>query len=185
MTSIGEDLEAFQLEQAISNSLKVKIEEEDTTEPGANTDEEAQGTKRKREDEKMVQDEERKVDGEAIDNQILEEGDLVKVFESTILRDIQKDPMNAYQISLRLTEFDAFGALQDVCERFPLGLQIEKQFGKKMYKGAICSGPKILNSLKTLVWKVKYEDGDSEELEGEEIMPLITEPFVINETLHL
>ena len=185
MTSIGEDLEAFQLEQAISNSLEVKIEEEDTTEHGAKTDEEVQGTKRKREDEKKAQDEERKADGEAIYNEILEEGDLVKVFESTILRDIQKDPMNAYQISLRLTEFDAFGALQDVCERFPLGLQIEKQFGKKMYKGAICSGPKILNSLKTLVWKVKYEDGDSEELEGEEIMPLITEPFVINETLHL
>ena len=101
MTSIGEDLEAFQLERAISESLKVKTEEEDTTEHGAKTDEEVQGTKRKREDEKKAQDEERKADGEAIYNEILEEGDLVKVFESTILRDIQKDPMNAYQISLQ------------------------------------------------------------------------------------
>ena len=185
MTSIGEDLEAFQLEQAISNSLEVKIEEEDTTKQGAKIDEEAQGAKRKREDEKTVQDEERKANEAATYKEILEEGDLVKVFENTILRDIQKDPMNAYQISLRLRDFDAFGALQNVCERFPLGLQIEKQFGKKMYKGAICSGPKILSSLKTLVWKVKYEDGDSEELEEKEIMTLVTYPFVINGTLHL
>ena len=92
MTSIGEDLEAFQLEQAINNSLEVKIEEEDTTKHGAKIDEEAQGAKSKHEDEKTVQDGERKANEAATYKEILEEGDLVKVFESTILRDIQKDP---------------------------------------------------------------------------------------------
>ena len=92
--------------------------------------------------------------------------------------------MNAYQISLRLRDFDAFGALHGICERYPLGLQIKKRFGNKMYQGAICSGPKILSTLKTVVQKVKYEDGDSEELEEKEITTWVTYPFVVNETFN-
>ena len=92
--------------------------------------------------------------------------------------------MNAYRISLRLRDYDAFGALHEICERYPLGLQIKKRFGNKMYQGAICSGPKILSNLKTLVWKVKYKDGDSEVLEEKEILTWVTYPFVVDETFN-
>ena len=88
MTNVGDLIEAFQMERAINNSLEVKIEEEDTTEQGAKIDDRTQGAKRKREDERTVQDEERNAIEAATYEEILEKGDLIKVFESTILKDI-------------------------------------------------------------------------------------------------
>ena len=87
MTSVGDVIEKFQLEKAIKDSLEVKIEEEDTTEQGAKIDEEAQGAKRKQEeDERMVQDEDKTKIEAATYEEILEDGDLCKVFERTILK---------------------------------------------------------------------------------------------------
>lgn len=65
-----------------------------------------------------------------------------------------------------------------------VGMAIRKKFGRKYFRGQVVSGPKQVENKrgeKVEGWHVKYEDTDEEDLEVEELLPLVitaNEPFI-------
>jgi hypothetical protein len=65
-----------------------------------------------------------------------------------------------------------------------IGMVIRKKFGRKYFRGQVISGPiQVMNKSGKQVdsWHVQYEDNDEEDLEVEELLPLVipsNEPYI-------
>ena len=71
---------------------------------------------------------------------------------------------------------------KNTSNKFPIGTRIKKKFERRFYQGTVVSGPNIRDDdhgVELPHWRVKYDDGDSEEFTETQL-----DPLVINKPVH-